>query len=189
MEDKDIINLYWSRNENAINETSNKYGNYCFSIAHNILSDFMDAEESVNDTYLATWNSIPPHKPSVLSAFLGKITRRISLKKWRDKHAQKRGGGQTQIVLDELLECIPSNKTIDDELNEKELADAINIFISNLDVTERRIFICRYWYLDSIADISKQFGYTQSKIKTTLFRTRGKLLSFLKKEGVFVEIE
>ena len=91
--------------------------------------------------------------------------------------------------MDELLECIPLNKTIDDELNEKELADAINIFISNLDVTERRIFICRYWYLDSIADISKQFGYTQSKIKTTLFRTRGKLLSFLKKEGVFVEIE
>lgn len=189
MEDKDIVALYWSRNENAIIETSIKYGEYCYSIANNILFNFMDAEECVNDTYLATWNSIPPHNPSILSAFLGKITRRISLKKWRDKHAQKRGGGQTQIVLDELLECIPSKKTIDDELDEKELANAISMFISNLDINERRIFICRYWYLDTIADISKQFGYSQSKIKTTLFRTRGKLLSFLKKEGVFVEIE
>lgn len=188
MEDKDIVDLYWNRNEHAILETSVKYGGYCFSISNNILFNSLDAEECVNDTYLATWNSIPPHKPSVLCAYLGKITRRISLKKWRDKHAEKRGGGQTQLVLDELLECIPSKKTVDDELNEKELADLIKLFISKLDVNERRIFICRYWYLDSIADISKQFGYGQSKIKTTLFRTRGKLLSFLKKEGVFVEI-
>lgn len=188
MEDKQIIDLYWERSERAIEETASKYGKYCYSIAFNILYNNEDADESVNDTYLGAWKSMPPHKPELLSAFLGKITRHISLNKWRHKNAEKRGGGQVALALDELLECVPSQEKVDEQIEAKELAKTIDTFLAALKEDERRVFVCRYWYLDPIADICKQFGYSESKVKSMLFRTRGKLLTYLEKEGVFVEV-
>lgn len=187
MEDKEILDLYFNRDETAISATAKKYGNYCYSVAYNILYNKEDAEESVNDTYLGAWNSIPPHKPEVLSSFLGKITRYVSLKRHRDKHAQKRGGGELSLVYEELADCIPSNHDIDAELEAKELALSINRFLSVLPAAERQIFVCRYWYFDSIASISRQFGFRETKVKSILFRTRTKLRDKLKKEGVMIE--
>ena len=121
MEDSRIVELYWQRNEEAIPETESKYGRYCFSIAENILRDKEDAEECVNDTYLAAWNTIPPHRPEILSTFLGKITRRLSLKKLRDRSADKRGGGRIMASLDELEYCMPTGQSIDDNIQIEEI--------------------------------------------------------------------
>ena len=188
MEDNKIIELYLQRQETAIEETAKKYQKYCHSIAYNILFDKNDADEVVNDTYLGAWNSIPPHKPTILSTFLGKITRRISIKKWGEKTAQKRGGGEIPLVLGELSECIPDLNSVEKELENKYLSELINKFLLTLPKTERKIFICRYWYLDSILSISNQFGFSESKIKSMLYRTRKKMKIFLEKEGVFDEI-
>lgn len=187
MEDKEIIDLYLGREEAAISATAEKYGNYCYTVAYNILYNKEDAEESVNDTYLGAWNSIPPHKPEVLSSFLGKITRYVSLKRHRDKHAQKRGGGELSLAYEELADCIPANHDIVADLEAKEIARYINDFLSVLPATERHVFICRYWYFDSIASISRQFGFRETKVKSMLFRTRTKLRNKLIKEGVMIE--
>lgn len=187
MDDKDIIALYLDRNENAVKETSQKYGKYCFSIAYNILQNEADANESVNDTYLNAWNSIPPHRPDVLSSFLGKITRNLSLKRWRDMRAHKRGSGEAALVYDELSECITSDTDIHAEIEAKEIAVFIDDFLKTLPDAERRVFVCRYWYFDSISSICSQFGFSESKVKSMLFRTRNKLLKNLKKEGVYFE--
>ena len=175
MNDSQIVALYWARNEQAIAKTRVKYGQYCYAIAFNILHRNEDAEESVNDTYLDAWNAMPPHKPSVLSTFLGKITRRISLDRLRRNNAEKRGGGQVALSLDELGECIPDGKSIDDELQAEELSKRIDSFLRSLPSAQRSVFICRYWFFDPIADIAKQFGYTESKVKATLRRTLEKL--------------
>lgn len=188
MDDSNIVELYWARSENAITETSSKYGNYCYSIAYNILANKEDADESVNDTYMNAWNSMPPHRPSILSTFLGKITRRISIDKWRRQKANKRGGGELQLALDELSDTIPSGFDIEQAFEAAELARIINAFIVALPNIERRVFVCRYWYLDPISSICNQFGFSQSKVKSMLQRTRGKLLVYLKKEGVFYDI-
>ena len=187
MEDKEIIDLYLNRDEAAISATAKKYGNYCYSVAYNILYDKEDAKESVNDTYLGAWNSIPPHKPEVLSSYLGKVTRHISLKRRRDKQAQKRGKGEIALTYEEMADCIPAKHDIDAELEAKEIALHINAFLSALPATERHIFICRYWYFDSIGSISRQFGFRETKVKSMLFRTRTKLRDKLKKEGVLIE--
>lgn len=187
MEDKSIVDLYWERNENAITETANKYGKYCFAIAFNILSDTEDAEESVNDSYLNAWNSMPPHRPAILSTFIGKITRFISLKKWRDRRAQKRGGGSIDLAYEELSECVPANGEIEETLEAKELAKIIDAFLDTLPLAEQKVFICRYWYFDSISAISTQFRFSESKVKSMLHRTRKKLLSKLIEEGVINE--
>ncbi len=184
MDDNSIVELYWERNENAIEETQKKYGRYCYSIAFNILNNQEDAEESVNDTYLNAWSSMPPQRPNVLSAFLGRITRNISLNKWKCRTAEKRGGGQADIVLDELQDCVPSKESVEEEIEVKELAGIIDKFLRGLPKEERNIFLCRYWYMDSIADICKQFGYGESKVKMKLLRTRKKLMEKLEKEGV-----
>ena len=183
MEDARIVDLYWARSETAINETSAKYGKYCYAIAQNILPNAEDADESVNDTYLAAWNSIPPHRPSVLSSFLGKITRRISIDKWRVRSAEKRGGGEIVLALDELSDCVPSNTNVEQTVEAEELGKAIDRFVMALPLMERRVFICRYWYLDSIASICHQFGFSQNKVKVMLHRTRKDLRNFLEKEG------
>ncbi len=188
MEDSRIVELYWTRSESAIDETAAKYGKYCYSIANNILANTEDAQESVNDTYLGAWNSIPSHRPSILSSFLGKITRRISIKKWQELHADKRGGGEIVLALDELSDCVPSEQSVEQEIEVAELSKIIDDFVMTLPVTEMRVFICRYWYLDSISDICQHFGYSQSKVKSMLHRTRQKLLLHLKKEGVFYDI-
>lgn len=184
MEDARIVDLYWARSETAIDETSAKYGKYCYAIAHNILANAEDADESVNDTYLAAWNSIPPQRPSVLSSFLGKITRRISIDKWRTRNAEKRGGGEIILALDELSDCVPSSRNVEQEVEAALLGKLIDNFVMSLPITERRVFICRYWYLDPIASICQQFGFSQSKVKVMLHRTRNSLRYYLEKEGV-----
>lgn len=180
MDDRSIVELYWQRNENAISETQAKYGRYCFSIAQAILVNKQDAEECVNDTYSSAWNTIPPHRPEVLSTFLGKITRRLSLKTLRKRNTAKRGGEIT-LVLDELAECIPSD-SVENAIQMRELSKIIDNFLSELAENERRIFVCRYWYCENIKQIAKRFGFGQSKVKMTLKRTRDKLLEYLKKE-------
>lgn len=183
MDDKTIVDLFWTRSENAIAETDKKYGRYCRSIAHNILSNEEDAEECVNDTYLGAWNSIPPHCPTVLSTFLGKLTRRISLNRWKAQRAQKRGGGDTAIAIEELSEVIPASGRVEERLECRELTAAINAFLSTLPKMERDLFVCRYWFLTPIPELSQRFRFTQSKTKTALFRTREKLKRFLREEG------
>lgn len=184
MDDKEIVELYWRRNEAAIGETAARYGKFCHSIAFNILGNNEDAEESVNDTYLNAWNSIPPHRPSVLSTFLGKITRRVSIDRWRKRTAQKRGGGQIALALDELEECISGGKSVEQAVEAKLLSDVINSFVKSLPDTERSVFLCRYWYMDSVESIAKEFGFSQSKVKSMLYRTREKLRARLIKEGL-----
>ena len=186
MEDTKIIDLYWARDEKAIRETQRKYGRYCHTIAYNILHNDEDAEESVNDTYLGAWNSMPPHKPERLSAFLGKITRRLSLKKYRDKTAEKRGGGEVPLALDELLECIPDGMDFDEKLRAEELALLLDSFLRELPARERNVFLCRYWYFAPIKDICRRFGLGESGAKMMLSRTREKLLARLEKEEFFI---
>ena len=183
MEDSRIIELYFERNESAIAETASKYERYCHRVSLNILCDEEDARECVNDTFLAAWNAIPPHRPEMLSTFLAKITRRLSLKKLRERTAQKRGGSGIDVPLEELEDCIPAGSTVDGELEAKELTDIINSFLETLPVTERRIFLRRYWYFDSVDDICRRFGFGKSKVKMTLKRTRDKLRAHLERES------
>jgi len=183
MDDKRIVELYWSRSETAITETATKYGSYLNSISYNILVNLEDAQECVNDTYHDAWNSMPPHCPSILSTFLGKITRRISIDHWRKLHAEKRGGGELPLALDELEECVSGSGCVEDEIERQELIKLFNDFLNTLPATERRVFLCRYWYMDSVNSIAQQFGFSQSKVASMLHRTRAKLRSVLEKEG------
>ena len=184
MEDQKIVQLYFNRDETAIQETKNKYENYCFSISRAILHNQQDSEEIVNDTYLATWEAIPPHRPVNLGTFIGKICRRLSINRWRMLSADKRGAGEVPLSLDELENCIPDGKSFSDTLQQSILTDCIDEFLSALKESERKVFVCRYWYFDSIADISKRFGFTTSKTKMMLKRSRDKLKDHLIKEGV-----
>jgi len=184
MDDKAILDLYWQRSENAISETSAKYGAYCYSIAYNILSSREDAEESVNDTYLAAWNAIPPKRPALLSAFLGKMTRYISLDRWKQRARLKRGGGQLPLCLEELEDCLSGSEDPEDRLLRQEAIGCINTFLDRLPETERSVFLCRYWYFDTVAQIAERFGFSESKVASMLHRTRGKLARHLTKEGL-----
>lgn len=186
MDDVKIVELYFERNETAISETKAKYGNYCYSIAYNILKNNEDAEECENDTYLEVWKNIPPQKPKIFSAYLGTITRQKAIDKWRRKTANKRGGGEIQLSLQELENCISDDKAIGDEIVAEELARRISEFLRTLPQNERNVFIRRYWYFDSIGQISERYGYGQSKVKMMLKRTREKLISELEKEGMLV---
>lgn len=184
MEDARIVELYWERSEKAIRETSSKYGKYCYAIAYNILTNAEDADESVNDTYLDAWNTMPPHRPTVLSTFLGKITRRLSIDKWRRKNAMKRGGGEIPLALDELGDCVSGRDDMEQKIEMRELAGAVNSFLAGLPEAERDVFVSRYFFLFSIKEISSKLEMSESRVKTMLFRTRQKLLPFLQKEGL-----
>ena len=183
MDDKSIVDLYFSRNEEAITQTDKKYGHYCYSIAYNILTSKEDAEESVNDTYMTAWRAIPPRRPSALSAFLGKITRHISIDRWRERVATKRGGGEVPLALEELKDCISGMQDVEMEYERKEVLKTYVKFLEALPTTERRVFLCRYWYVESIETIADKFGFSQSKVKTMLHRTRAKLRKQLAEEG------
>lgn len=187
MVDDQILDLFWERSEQAIIETKAKYGRYCYTIAYNVLHNSEDAEECENDTYLGAWKIIPPQRPGNLPAFLGKITRNISLKKLRAQTTEKRGGGEATVSLYELMECIPDAHGFEDDMQAEELAGILDSFLRAMPQNERRVFICRYWYCDSITDICEQFGFGQSKVKMMLSRTRKKLLAYLQKEGVLYE--
>lgn len=184
MQDEEIVALYWNRSEDAIAATTEKYGAYCFAIANRILGSGEDAEECVNEALLGAWNSIPPHKPQVLSAFLGKITRRTALKRRQKEQALRRGGGEPALALEELAECLPSRQNVEQELESAHASAVVNAFVRSLPPTERRVFVCRYWYLDSVEEISNRFGFSQSKVKSMLLRTRKKLKRHLIKEGI-----
>ena len=186
MEDQRIIELYLQRSEEAIASTASKYGGFCYSIAFRILCDSCDAEEAVSDTYMDAWNAIPPHIPNCLSAFLGKITRRNALDRWDHDRAEKRGGGVPALVLEELRDCIPGGTDPQLELEWTELNALLNVFLRSLPEQERRVFLCRYWRMDSIKEISQHYGFTQSKVKSMLLRTREKLRRRLEKEGITV---
>ena len=183
VEDERIVALFWARAERAIFETQKKYGAYCRAIAMRILCNREDARECENDTYQAAWNSIPPNRPQVLSAYLAKLTRRIAMKVWRSRDAQKRGMGEVPLSLEELGQCIPDGKTLEQTIDAKELAKTIDRFLLELDDMERRVFIRRYFHGLSIREIGQQFGFSKSKTETMLFRTRQKLKTRLEQEG------
>ena len=184
MDDTAIIDLYWQRSDQAISETDRKYGRYCHRIAMNICADREDAEECVNDTWLRAWNRMPSERPSLLSVFLGTITRNLALDRWRVRHSQKRGGGETLLALDELGECVRGSVDPVQIVELKELEQAIDRFVNALPETDQTIFISRYWFLATVAEIAKKSGCTQSKVKTTLFRLRKKLRVYLQEEGL-----
>lgn len=184
MDDNVILDLYWERSENAIAETAKKYGAYCYTIANNILSNQQDSEESVNDTYLAAWNTIPPRRPSYFAAFLGKMTRYISLDRWKQHSRLKRGGGEVPLCLEELAQCVSGEGNPEDSLVKKEALASLNRFLTALPEPERKVFLCRYWYADPVAEIARRFGFSQSKVTAMLHRTRAKLRRHLEKEGL-----
>lgn len=181
MEDKRIIELYWLRSEEAISQTASKYGAYCRSIAWNILYNQEDTEECVNDTWLRTWDTIPPQRPKVLQTFLGKITRNLSLDRWRSNHAQKRDNG-VLLALEELEECVPcGNSNMSEDLT---IRDALNGFLRGLKPEHRKVFLRRYWYLSPVKEIAEDYKISESKVKMILLRTREKLKAHLESEGI-----
>ena len=183
MEDEKIVSLYWDRDERAIGETEEKYDRYLTKIAMNILNNYEDSRESVNDTYLAAWNSMPPHRPSVLSTYLAKITRRLSIDIFRGRTRQKRQGSEYALSLSELGDCVSGGNTTEEILNLKLLADAIGIYLRTLPADARQLFLCRYYYLDSLKEAAYTCGMTESKAKSLLHRTRLGLKEHLRKEG------
>lgn len=179
MEDVKIIELYNMRSEVAIAQTAVKYGAYANRIAFNILKNIEDSEECVSDSYLKLWNSIPPQRPNNLKLFLAKIVRNSALDRYDMQTALKRGGGQVELCLEELDECIPSK-----EMSEEGITDVINAFLEKQDPKKAKIFIRRYWYLDSIKDIAIMCASSESSVKTTLFRMREALKEELNQEGI-----
>lgn len=183
MDDNGIIQLYWDRNDQAIRATSEKYGHYCKTIAKNILNNEEDAEECVNDTYLNAWNSMPSHWPVQLVTFLGKITRNLSFNKYKHDHAEKRGGGEITLVLDELTDCVSDVDNVEQMFDRQELVITINSFVRSLSSEKRNIFVRRYWYADSISDIASDYGMLQGTVSKTLERTRKQLKAYLTERG------
>ena len=186
MDDNMILDLYWARSESAISETAQKYGGYCRKIAMNILQNSEDTGECVNDTYLRAWNTIPPQRPTVFSSFLGKIIRNLSLNKYREQRAKKRGGYEVALLLDELEDCIPSGDSVEAEYEAGVIAKTIDRFLYSIDSEGRIIFVRRYWHVDSIRSIAAHFQMSESKVKSMLFRTRNKLRIYLEKEGITI---
>lgn len=181
MQDHEIIDLYFARDERAILNTEQKYGSYCKTIAMNILHDDLDSDECVNDTYLAAWNSIPPQKPERLSAYLARLTRNISLNRYKSRTTERRGGGEFALSLDELDDCVA-----DTDKSAEELGQLISDFLHREKKETRQVFIRRYFYGDSIEDISKRFTFSESKIKSMLHRTRLALRDYLTQNGVHI---
>lgn len=182
MEDQQIIDLYFARSESAITETDRKYGRYCHSIAYNILEDHEDAKEIVNDTYLKAWNTIPPNRPDPLKPYVGMISRHLSLDRYEEYHTQKRGG-QVPLVLEELAECIPDNDSREDIGESVALKDALAKCIRSLPDKTQMIFLRRYWYASSVAEIAEEYGMRENSVNVLLHRTRKKLKDHLQKEG------
>ncbi len=183
MEDEKIVQLYWDRNEKAIEESSMKYGSYCRNIARNILQNEEDAEECVNDTWLNAWNAMPPHRPSVLPTFLGKLTRNLSFDRYRKLHRDKRGGHTIDLVLDELEELVSGQNDPEKKWQEKELTENINRFLLDQTEEKRTLFILRYWYALDISEIAKRTGLSSNRISVNLNRIRSKLKIFLRERG------
>lgn len=186
MEDHEIIRLYWDRDETAIRATDEKYGAYCTAIARNILASREDAEECVSDTWLRAWNAMPPQRPNILSAFLGRITRNLSFNRCRFHTAQKRHGGELPLILEELEECVSGGETPEEALDRKALTQAIERFLDTLPPVKRSIFVDRYWYARSVSEIARRRHMTENHVSVTLSRLRQKLRRHLMERGIEV---
>lgn len=184
MTDEMIIDMYWERSEDAISETSKKYSGYCYSIAYGILHNAEDSEECVNDTYLGAWNSMPSNRPSKLPAFLSKITRNLALDKYEYYSAKKRGESQIPLALEELEECLSGSEKTDSVVDAMFIGDILNKFLSTLSEQSRNIFVLRYFHLYSVKEISEKYGISESKVKTSLCRSRTSLKNELRKEDL-----
>ena len=188
MEDIKIIDLFWKREEKAIRETQRRYEPYCRSIAQRMLKNHQDVQECLNDTWLGAWNAIPPHRPSCLRTFLGKITRNLALKRLEKSAAQKRGSGEALLVLEELEQCLAApekvEQQVEDQIQAQRLAVVLEEFLRSLPGQARILFLRRYWYFCSIQEIAKQEGISEGAVKSSLFRTREKLRAKLQEEGV-----
>lgn len=184
MEDTEIIELYWIRSENAIEETAEKYGKYCKSIVYNILQNREDTEECLNDTWFHTWNAIPTERPYEFRTWLGRIARNLAFDRYRKLTAKKRGGREMDILLSELDDCIPTIKTVEKEIEDTQLAELINSYLKSQKKENRMIFMRRYYYSDSVKEIAKRFQISESKVKSSLFRTRKGLREYLEKEEI-----
>lgn len=182
MEDFQIVELYWARSESAIKESDRKYGKMLTKISFSMLSSNEDAEECVNDTYLSAWNRMPTDRPTYLGAFLSRIVRGISIDRYRRRKAQKRSG--SEIAIDELEECIPSQSNVEGELENGALSEAINRFLGTMDHDSRVVFVRRYYLTQSISEIARELGFSEGKVKTLLFRRRKELYNMLEKEGL-----
>ena len=184
MEDRDIVTLYWQRDQEAIRQTDRQYGRYLSSIAFHILADREDSRETVNDTYLRAWDSMPPHRPQVLATYLGRITRQLSIDRWRARGRAKRGGSQYALSLEELGDCVPARDSSDRLVDDLSLAELLNHFLSELPVGQRKIFVRRYWYLSPVKEIAADLDISESNVKMSLLRSRDKLRLLLEKEGI-----
>lgn len=184
MDDERIIDLYWQRDERAIDETDIKYGPLCSSIAYGILSNPEDTEECVSDTYMAAWNSLPPQRPRLLRAYLGRITRNLSLNRLRNGSARKRGGGELNLIYEEMENCLAAENGPEKSLEEKELIQAVNAFLAGLPREERLMFLYRYWLAQPVAKIAARMGYKPGRVNSALYRSRQKLRRHLEKEGL-----
>lgn len=186
-EDAQIIGLYWNRDSKAISASMERYGAYCFSIANGILNNVQDAEECVNDTWLRAWNAIPPTRPTVLKVFFAKITRHLSFDRYKARKALKRGGGNIQLVLDELAECIADESDVEDQFSIKELGQVINQFVASLSEREQNLFVRRYFFSEPIKMIADRYDMNENSVNVALSRIRKRLRSHLSKEGYFDE--
>jgi len=187
MNDEQIITLYWDRSESAIAETAAVYGRYCHKIAMNILANNEDAEECVNDTYIRAWSSIPPERPNKLSAFLGRITRNLALNVWEKHRAEKRGGGQFDVVLSELEELLSdAGSSVERQIEATSITESLNRFLTEQSDVNRRLFVRRYWHTDKLVEIAVDMGMSVSKAKSILFRMRKNLKIHLEQEGIIV---
>jgi len=184
MEDQIIIDLYFDRHELALVKSEEKYGKRMYKTANNILNSDSDAKECVNDTLLATWNAIPPERPKFLGAFLSKITRNLAINKWKAGRAQKRGGSETDLLLDELQDCIPAAGDLEKTYESDLIVDTINNYLAGVEQEVRIMFVMRYFHGESIGNISHHFTTSESNVKSKLFRLRKKLGTHLEKEGI-----
>ena len=184
MDDSKIIELFFARNEDAIKHTDDTYGRRLFHLADNIVHNDQDAEESVNDTYYSAWKLIPPRRPQRLSTFLGKLTRNLSIDRWRKNTAGKRGNGETQLLLDELEECVAGSESPETDLLRKELTSSLNRFLRKLPEKDRTVFLLRYYYANSQMEIVQKTGISSNQVKYILQRTRKNLATTLQKEGL-----
>lgn len=183
LEDRQIIELYWRRDEDAVSETAGKYGTYCFAIAESILHSAEDSEECVNDTWLRAWNAMPPQRPRVLRLFLARITRNLSFDRFQARNAERRGGGEIFLVLDELAECLPGGADTEAACEARELEQCVRRFVRSLPEREGNVLVRRYFFAESAADIARRYGLTENHVAVILSRTRKKLGACLLEEG------
>ncbi len=186
MDDSRIIALYWNRNEEAIDQTRAKYGRYLQTIAYNILENREDSEECVGDTYLRVWNAIPEDRPGNFRAHLGRIVRNLSLNRYAGRRAQKRGGGEVELLMGELTDCIPAPGSVEGSSESAAITAALDRFLEGLNEEQRALFVRRYWYMQTIGELAHLTGYSESKVKSMMYRLRNRLKAHLEQGGIYL---